>query len=73
VDRLPSLKVPTLVLRGEHDPLVGSEATDELAAAIAGSESATVAEAGHLVNLDQPGRFDAVVLDFLERNRCPRP
>jgi 3-oxoadipate enol-lactonase len=73
VDRLPSLRVPTLVLRGEHDPLVGSEGMDELAAAIAGSESATVAGAGHLVNLDQPGRFDAVVLDFLERNRCQRP
>jgi pimeloyl-ACP methyl ester carboxylesterase len=61
------------VLRGEHDPLAGGEGTDELAAAIPGSESATIADAGHLANLDQPGPFDRTVLDFFERNRCRRP
>lgn len=70
LDRLPSLEVPTLVLRGEHDPLAGGEGMDELAGAIPGSESLTISEAGHLVNLDQPERFDQAVRDFFKRHPC---
>jgi pimeloyl-ACP methyl ester carboxylesterase len=70
LDRLPSLDIPTLVLRGEHDPLTGAEGMDELADAIPGSESITIPEAGHLANLDQPERFDQAVRDFFKRNPC---
>jgi 3-oxoadipate enol-lactonase len=70
LSRLPSLEVPTLVLCGEHDPLAGGEGMDELTAAIAGSETLTVPEAGHLVNLDQPELFDQAVRDFFKRHPC---
>jgi 3-oxoadipate enol-lactonase len=69
--RLPSLEVPTLVLRGEHDPLAGGEGTGELAGAIPGSESLTIPEAGHLANLDQPEHFDQAVRDFFTGHPCP--
>ncbi len=73
LDRLPSLDVPTLVLRGEHDPLADGRGMDELAGAIPRSQSLTIPEAGHLVNLDQPERFDEAVRDFFKRHPCGYP
>lgn len=68
--RLPSLDVPTLVLRGEHDPLASGEGMDELVTAIPGAASLTIPDAGHVANLDQPERFDRAVLDFIQRHPC---
>jgi pimeloyl-ACP methyl ester carboxylesterase len=72
LEQLPSLRVPTLILRGEHDPLAGQEGIQELAKAIDSSESVTISDAGHLANIDQPEHFDQAVRGFLERHRCPR-
>ena len=71
-DQLGMLRVPTLVLRGEHDPLAGAEGTVELAEAIPGAQLVTIAAAGHLANLDQPDEFDRLVKEFFTRHPCPR-
>jgi 3-oxoadipate enol-lactonase len=72
VDRLPSLDVPTLVLRGEYDLLATGDGMEELSRAISGSESLTIPDAGHLANLDQPEIFDRAVRDFFDRHPCRR-
>jgi 3-oxoadipate enol-lactonase len=69
--QLAMLRAPTLVLRGEHDPLVGEEGAVALAEAIPGAQLVTVAAAGHLVNLDQPDEFDRLVKEFFTRHPCP--
>ncbi len=67
-DQLAMLRAPTLVLRGEHDPLVSENAAVELTAAIPGAQMVTIPAAGHLVNLDQPAEFDRLVTDFFTRS-----
>jgi 3-oxoadipate enol-lactonase len=69
-DQLAMLRPPTLVLRGEHDPLVDEKGMVELAEAIPSAEFVTVAAAGHLVNLDQPDEFDRLVKEFFARHPC---
>ncbi len=70
LEGLGHLQVPTLVLRGEHDVLAGEDGARELADAIPGAEFAVIPGAGHLANLDQPARFDALCQDFVARHPC---
>ena len=67
---LHHMKVPTLVVRGEHDGLAGQDGAQELADAIPGAELEVIEGAGHLSNLDQPERFDRLVTEFLVRHPC---
>jgi pimeloyl-ACP methyl ester carboxylesterase len=65
---LPEIKVPTLVVVGDRDePFV--KPCQYMAAKIPGAELAVVPGAGHASNLDQPDRFNEVLLSFLDR-RC---
>ncbi len=64
VGRLTGLTAPTLVVVGEHDR--GSlQPSRELAEIIPNARLAIVPDAGHVVNLAQPARFNAILSDFL--------
>ena len=65
LDRLPSIKAPTLFLMGELDPAV--DAAREAHARIAGAEWVILPKAGHLSNLDEPELFNQRVLEFLAK------
>ena len=66
LDSLPSIRVPALLVVGEHDtPFLA--ATDYMAAKIPGATKRVLAGAGHAANIDQPRAFDAAVTAFLER------
>jgi pimeloyl-ACP methyl ester carboxylesterase len=52
--------------------LISHENMSDLAAAIAGAQCVTIGNAGHLVNLDQPERFDRLVKDFFSVHPCRR-
>jgi 3-oxoadipate enol-lactonase len=70
---LESLRVPTLVLTGEDDPLYPPRLARAMARRIPGAELLEIEDAGHLSNLEQPERFNAAVLDFLLRHHgAPR-
>lgn len=74
---LGSITAPTLVLAGATDPAVPVAAAAGLAAAIPGAALQVIAPGAHLVNLEQPERFNAAVLDHLagdpiERGRAVR-
>ncbi|HLX35823.1 MAG TPA: alpha/beta hydrolase [Candidatus Limnocylindrales bacterium] len=64
-DSLRDLRVPTLIVGGEADE-AALEATRMLAATIPGSRLELLPATGHLINLEEPARFDALVGSFLD-------
>ena len=66
IDALPGIAAPALVVVGEHDAAYLRSA-EVMAAKLPNAESVTIADAGHVVNLDQPEAFDAALLRFLAR------
>jgi 3-oxoadipate enol-lactonase len=62
---LREIRVPTLVVCGAEDVLAPPADSEAMAGAIAGARLAIIPEAGHLANLENPGAFNAVLLDFL--------
>lgn len=62
---LADIRVPTLVLAGEHDRNAPPAVMKKMAAAIAGSTYLEMAGIGHLQNLEAPDDFDALLLNFL--------
>ncbi|MEZ0383074.1 alpha/beta fold hydrolase [Mycobacterium sp. pW045] len=63
---LPRLSVPTLWVRGAHDPLVGAAQLAAAHAAAPQSRLVTIAGAGHIVTYDRPEEFTRLVREFLE-------
>ncbi|HAM36436.1 MAG TPA: alpha/beta hydrolase [Elusimicrobia bacterium] len=64
---LAGIRVPALVLVGEHDALTPPAQARALAAAIPGSEMSVIAGAGHLSSLENPEEFNQRLLGFLRR------
>lgn len=64
---LPSVKVPTLILVGEHDTIAPPRASQEMHNKIPNSEFHVISNAAHMSNLENPDEFDKYVLDFLKR------
>lgn len=70
---LPRLRVPSLWVRGDIDPLVGHEELAAAAAAAPGGRLTTIRDAGHIVTYDQPEETSALVRGFLAEVRGGRP
>ncbi len=66
-DRLPGIKVPTLVLVGDHDECNPSLA-QVMHEKIAGSKLVIFPKAGHMTFVDQPELFVKAVDEFLHEN-----
>ena len=67
-DRLPTLRVPTLVLHGTEDQAIPVENARLLAERIPGAELVLLEGAGHLYHSEQAANADAAVLDFVKRH-----
>jgi len=65
-DRLASLKVPTLILVGDHDEC-DPELSRDMHAKIEGSQLVVLPKAGHMTFVDQPDLFVKEVEEFLAR------
>ena len=63
---LSTIKVPTLILWGENDPLIEPAAAKKFAAAIPGSKSILYPKVGHLPQIEIPQRSAADVAAFLK-------
>ncbi len=64
VDRLSQIKVPTLIIVGDHDesdPIMSKE----MHAKIAGSQLAILPNSGHMTFIDQPAQFLKTVGEFI--------
>jgi pimeloyl-ACP methyl ester carboxylesterase len=63
---LSSIKLPTLILWGENDPLIEVPAAHKFAAAILGAKLIIYPQVGHLPQLEIPKRSAADVAEFLK-------
>jgi 3-oxoadipate enol-lactonase len=64
---LEKLRVPTLVITSDEDRVYPPGLVQRMAQRIPGSELVVLEACGHLSNLEQPERFNKVLLDFLKR------
>ena len=64
---LEKLAVPTLVITGDEDRVYPPELAERMARRIPGAKLVVIADCGHLSNLEQPERFNDVLLDFLRQ------
>ncbi len=62
---LAAVRVPTLVIVGEHDAVTPPTAAAKIAAAVRGGRLVTIPGAGHLSSLENPDAFNAAVRSFL--------
>ena len=64
ISSLPDVKVPSLVVVGANDTAF-LNASAYMARKIPGARKIVIADAGHAVNIDQPGAFNNAILEFL--------
>jgi pimeloyl-ACP methyl ester carboxylesterase len=62
---LANIRVPTLALAGSNDELTPPSVLQRIASAISGAQFIEIPGAGHLSNLEQPARFNAELLRFV--------
>jgi 3-oxoadipate enol-lactonase len=65
VERLEEISAPTLLVIGDEDVPPVADGTELLMQRVKGAHKAVIHDAAHLPNLEHPGEFNRVVLDFL--------
>lgn len=65
-DVLPNISVPTLLIRGQQDKITADELMQEMQAKIPQSKFVTIAESGHLPNLEKPALFNEALNSYLQ-------
>lgn len=73
VGRLSELKAPTLVIIGTLDDPGTQESCRRLAEVVPGARLEVFEGAAHMLNLEQPGRFNALLREFFSEAPGPRP
>lgn len=63
---LEDIQCPTLIVWGDQDVADVIAASPALAAKIPSAATAVIAGTAHLPNMEQPARFNQIVIDFLE-------
>ena len=66
---LPNIAVPTLLVYGEHDNLTPPDVGRRMLEEIEGAQMVVIEDSGHLMNIEQPERFNTAVLGFLRAHR----
>ncbi|MBX3420617.1 MAG: alpha/beta hydrolase [Pirellulaceae bacterium] len=69
VPHLESIKLPTLVLTGQLDPLAPPDATRQWAERISTSSYHEIPSVGHMTPMEAPAHFNRLVGEFLLSNR----
>lgn len=64
-DKLPLIKAPTLVVRGQRDALVPQLWAERVTALLPNGKLHVIADAAHTVNYSMPERFAAAIVPFL--------
>ena len=65
-EKLPCIRQPTLVVRGERDPLVSQRWAEEVSSLLPQGRLLVVERAAHGVNYNSPERLALAVFDFLK-------
>ena len=64
---IENIRVPTLVVAGDEDTVYPPALAQETARRIPNARLVMIEGAGHLPNLEQPARFNDIVMDFISR------
>jgi pimeloyl-ACP methyl ester carboxylesterase len=64
---LSTIKLPTLVLVGEHDAISPPAEMKEIAAAIPGADFVVVPGAGHMTTMEEPEAVNSALSHFIEK------
>lgn len=64
---LEEIRVPALVITGSQDPVYPPAMARDMARRIPGARLVELEGAGHLSNLEQPGRFNRALEDFIDK------
>ncbi|NJM41679.1 MAG: alpha/beta hydrolase, partial [Anaerolineae bacterium] len=65
--RLAEVAVPMLYVLGDLDADEMHWIADKIVAEVPGAQKAVFEDAAHLPNMEQPHRFNKLVLDFLDK------
>ena len=71
VDRLPSLKTPTLVVWGARDRVFRQSQAREAVAHLSGGSLVLIPDCGHMPHVECPDRFMAALGEFPRRTGAP--
>jgi pimeloyl-ACP methyl ester carboxylesterase len=71
-EKLPEIRVPTLVIHGDADRVVPVENARILASRIPGAELAILKKMGHLFMFEAFNESNRIMLDFLRRHRIKK-
>lgn len=66
--KLPTIKIPTLILWGENDEFIAPEHAKSFHHDIQGSELVMIPQCGHIPQEEKPEVVLRAILDFLKRN-----
>ena len=64
---LAEIKVPTMIVVGDADPLTPAALSEEMATAIAGAKLVVAEQCGHVITLERPEIVNAALVEWLER------
>lgn len=64
-DKLPKISAPTLIVRGERDPVVPQSWAEEVLHLLPHGRLTIIPNAAHTLNYSEPGRFAEVIKMFL--------
>jgi pimeloyl-ACP methyl ester carboxylesterase len=63
---LPQFNLPCLAIAGREDRALSPDALELLTSGLSCCQSAIIANAGHMVNMERPKEFNAVLLQFMK-------
>jgi pimeloyl-ACP methyl ester carboxylesterase len=69
IERLPDIRVPTLLIRGDRDVPSITKIVDLLEKNVPGARKMIIPGAGHMVSVEKPAAFNSAVLEFLSKHR----
>lgn len=65
--KMPDLKVPTLIMTGDHDIADNQAASGAAQALIPGARRIVIDDAGHLMQLEHPREIADLIADFIKK------
>ena len=66
LDRLPQIKVPTLVITGTKDRVIKPESSITISKTIPGAKLVTIANGSHAICMEKSKKYNNEVLEFLQ-------
>lgn len=70
VQQLPNIKVPTLILWGENDKILGTQAPNKFKKLISQSTLQWIPECGHVPHLEKPQLTAVKIVEWLESQKA---